>query len=157
MNIRYPTQLVHDIEYGYGDPLRTKVTPEFSIRLMDESYAAENKTISKIQDVMVEYFRKRNGPMAKDGISALQKSLAAIYYLPFQCGVNLYFRFSGQSIPNRSEVRHKEGVKIYFDPSALQPERSLLASWQPESWPAHQRRTASPRWAPSCGMWRHMR
>ena len=31
-------------------------------------------------------------------------------------GVNLYFRFSGQSIPNRSEVRHKEGVKIYFDP-----------------------------------------
>ncbi len=34
--------------YGYGDPLRTKVTPEFSIRLMDESYAAENKTISKV-------------------------------------------------------------------------------------------------------------
>ena len=49
----------------------------------------------QIQDVMVEYFRKREGPMAKDGISALQKSLAAIYYLPFQCGVNLYFRFSG--------------------------------------------------------------
>ena len=45
----------------------------------------------QIQDVMVEYFRKREGPMAKDGISALQKSLAAIYYLPFQCGVNLYF------------------------------------------------------------------
>ena len=34
--------------YGYGDPLRTKVTPEFSIRLMDESYAAENKTIAKV-------------------------------------------------------------------------------------------------------------
>ena len=49
----------------------------------------------QIQDVMVEYFRKREGPMAKDRISALQKSLAAIYYLPFQCGVNLYFRFSG--------------------------------------------------------------
>ena len=34
--------------YGYGDPLRSKVTPEFSIRIMDESYAAENKTISKV-------------------------------------------------------------------------------------------------------------
>ena len=33
---------------------------------------------------MVEYFRQRQGPMAKDGIGALQKSLAAIYYLPFQ-------------------------------------------------------------------------
>ena len=43
----------------------------------------------------MDYFRQRDGPMAKDGISALKKSLAAIYYLPFQCGVNLYFRFSG--------------------------------------------------------------
>ena len=55
----------------------------------------------QIQDVMVDYFKKRTGKMAKDGIGALRKSLAAIYYLPFQCGVNLYFRFSGQSIPNR--------------------------------------------------------
>ncbi len=50
---------------------------------------------------MVEYFQKREGQLAKEGIGALKKSLAAIYYLPFQCGVNLYFRFSGQSIPNR--------------------------------------------------------
>lgn len=55
----------------------------------------------QIQDVMVDYFQKREGPLAKAGIGALKKSLAAIYYLPFQCGVNLYFRFSGQSIPNR--------------------------------------------------------
>lgn len=45
----------------------------------------------------MEYFKKREGPMAKNGISALKKSLAGIYYLPFQCGVNLYFRFSGRS------------------------------------------------------------
>ncbi|EIE20277.1 hypothetical protein COCSUDRAFT_67562 [Coccomyxa subellipsoidea C-169] len=116
MRIRYWIQIVHDIEYGYGDPLRTKVSPEFSIRLQDQDYAAENATIAKIQDVMVEYFQKREGQLAKEGIGALKKSLAAIYYLPFQCGVNLYFRFSGQSIPNRSEVRQAEGVKIYFDP-----------------------------------------
>lgn len=42
-------QVVHDIEYGYGDPLRTKCTPEFSIRLMDEAYAAENATIQKVR------------------------------------------------------------------------------------------------------------
>ncbi|CAL8470879.1 g10421 [Coccomyxa elongata] len=116
MRIRYWIQIVHDIEYGYGDPLRCKVSPEFSIRLQDQDYAAENATISKIQDVMVDYFHKREGPLAKAGIGALKKSLAAIYYLPFQCGVNLYFRFSGQSVPNRSEVRQAEGVKIYFDP-----------------------------------------
>lgn len=56
---------------------------------------------AQIQGVMVEYFKQRQGPIAKAGIGALKKSLAAIYYLPFQCGVNLFFRFSGQSIPNR--------------------------------------------------------
>lgn len=35
---------------------------------------------------MVDYFKQRKGPMAKNGISALKKSLAGIYYLPFQCG-----------------------------------------------------------------------
>ena len=60
---------------------------------------------AQIQGVMVEYFKKRQGPIAKAGIGALKKSLAAIYYLPFQCGVNLFFRFSGQSIPNRC-VQH---------------------------------------------------
>jgi hypothetical protein len=41
--------VVHDIEYGYGDPLRCKVAPEFSVRLKDEAYAKENETISRIQ------------------------------------------------------------------------------------------------------------
>ena len=63
--------------------------------------------VMHIQHGMVEYFGKRNGPMAKDGISALQKSLAAIYNLPFQCGVNLYFRFSGvQLCLVRCATRH---------------------------------------------------
>lgn len=63
---------------------------------------------------MVEYFQKRKGQLAKEGIGALKKSLAAIYYLPFQCGVNLYFRFSGQSIPNRySSIKRKRLFKPY--------------------------------------------
>ena len=40
--------------------------------------------LAQIQGVMVDYFKQRQGPMAKDGIDALKKSLAAIYYLPFQ-------------------------------------------------------------------------
>ena len=27
MSVRHHVQVVHDIEYGYGDPLRTKVCP----------------------------------------------------------------------------------------------------------------------------------
>jgi len=42
--------------------------------------------------------------------------MAALYYLPFQCGMSLHFRFSGQSIPNRAEIKDLYGVKIFFDP-----------------------------------------
>jgi len=30
--------------------------------------------------------------------------------------MSLHFRFSGQSIPNRSDIKKAEGCKIYFDP-----------------------------------------
>lgn len=82
-------------------PACLQVAPDFSCRLLDESYAAQNDTISKIQDVMVEYFKRRPGPLAQSGLDALKQSLAGIYYLPFQAAASLYFRFSGQSIPNR--------------------------------------------------------
>ena len=78
-----------------------QVSPEFSVRLMDETYSTDNETIARIQAIMVEYFKARNTPLARSGLQALQLSMAAIYYLPYLCGVNLFFRFSGQSIPNR--------------------------------------------------------
>ena len=78
-----------------------QVAPDFSCRLMDESYGKENETITRIQDVMVDYFKQRTGPLAKSGLGALKQSMAGIYYLPFQAATSLFFRFSGQSIPNR--------------------------------------------------------
>eukprot|EP00733_Pompholyxophrys_punicea_P002443 Pompholyxophrys_punicea_v1_NODE_1910_length_510_cov_2.408791.p1 type:complete len:103 gc:universal NODE_1910_length_510_cov_2.408791:427-119(-) len=93
MDIRYPIQVVHDIEYGYGDPLRVKVIPDFSIRFVDEKYASANQTISEIQKVMVEYFASRDADLARRGLFALENSFAAIYYIPFYTGMSLHFRF----------------------------------------------------------------
>jgi len=116
MDLKTKIQIVHDIEYGYGDPLRTKVIPDFSLRFVDDDYAAANQQIEGIKKVMVQYFGNRNTNLSKKGLFALENSFAAIYYLPFQSGMSLHFRFSGQSIPNSSEVRDEKGVKIYFDP-----------------------------------------
>eukprot|EP01025_Chloroclados_australasicus_P058244 TRINITY_DN7297_c0_g1_i1.p1 TRINITY_DN7297_c0_g1~~TRINITY_DN7297_c0_g1_i1.p1 ORF type:complete len:634 (+),score=93.26 TRINITY_DN7297_c0_g1_i1:202-1902(+) len=115
LKIKYWIQVVHDIESGYGEPLRSKVVPQYSIRLLDESFAAENKKIEEIHNLMVDYFKKRPSKMAQDGLESLRQTLAGIYYVPFLCGVNLHFRFAGQSIPNRNQVRNKYGSKIYFD------------------------------------------
>ena len=38
-----------------------QVCPDFSLRLLDETYAAENGTIAQIQAVMVDYFKARTG------------------------------------------------------------------------------------------------
>ena len=46
-----------------------QVTPEFSVRLMDESFHRENETIQQIQGKMVQYFQGRSGKLAQDGIS----------------------------------------------------------------------------------------
>lgn len=116
MDIRYPLQIIHDIESGYGDPLRIKVIPDFSLRFVDEEFKEANEKIARIQNVMVQWFAGRPSDLARKGLSALSSSFAAIYYIPFQSGMSLHFRFSGQSIPNRSTVKDEKGVKIYFDP-----------------------------------------
>ena len=41
--------------------------------------------------------------------------MAGIYYIPFKTGCSLVFSYSGQSIPNRLDVKKEKGVKIYFD------------------------------------------
>ena len=46
-----------------------QVTPEFSIRIRDESYEKENRIIEEIQDQMVIYFKTRSGKLAQDGIA----------------------------------------------------------------------------------------
>jgi hypothetical protein len=108
-------QIVHDIETGYGDPFRMKATPDFSLRFLDESYSKENQIIREIQDHMMEYFQGRNTKISNDGLSALANTMAGIYYIPFKTGISLQFSFSGQSIPNRDDIKIEKGVKIYFD------------------------------------------
>lgn len=115
MDVQYPIQIVHDIESGYGDPTRTKIIPDFSIRFLDEMFSKENEEIEKIKKVMIKYFEKRDSTFSKNGIFALNNSSAGIFYIPFQTGMSFHFRFCGQSIPNNETVKNSKGVKIYFD------------------------------------------
>ena len=96
MDCKGSIQIVHDIETGYGDPLRVKATPDFSLRFLDETYAKENETIAEIQKIMENYFKERNTPLGNAGLTALTNTLAGIYYIPFKTGISLQFSFSGQ-------------------------------------------------------------
>ena len=50
MDTRGDIQIVHDIETGYGDPLRVKATPDFSLRFLDSStFEKENNQVSSVR------------------------------------------------------------------------------------------------------------
>merc|ERR1719161_2675195 len=74
MDCKLPVQVVHDIETGYGDPLRVKATPDYSLRFLDETYAAENAQIADIQRRLVGYFSGRNTTLAAQGLQALSNT-----------------------------------------------------------------------------------
>lgn len=115
MKCKSNIQIVHDIEDGYSDPLRAKQGPDFSIRFLDETFASENATIKDIKGDICEFYEGRNSQLTKDGLTALSNTMAGIYYIPFKTGCSLVFSYSGQSIPNRLDVKKDLGVKIYFD------------------------------------------
>lgn len=115
MDTKMPIQLIHDIETGYGDPLCVKATPDISLRFLDETYAEQNATIADIQRRMMDFYKSRDTPLSKSGLTALGNTMAGIYFIPFKTGASLQFSFSGQSIPNRQDVAADKGIKIYFD------------------------------------------
>ena len=148
MDCKGPLQVVHDIEDGYSDPLRAKQGPDFSLRFLDESYASENATIRDIHGHICAYYEGRGTPLSRDGLTALANTSAGIYYIPFKTGCSLVFSYSGQSIPNRLDVKKEKGVKIYFDAietaarveqvkkktaSVFADAPALLARWAPDA------------------------
>lgn len=115
MNTKSTIQIVHDIEDGYSDPMRAKQGPDFSLRLLDDTYDSQNLTIQKIHALICKYYTSRKTKLSADGLTALGNTIAGIYYIPFKTGCSLVFSYSGQSIPNRLDVKTEKGVKIYFD------------------------------------------
>jgi len=111
-----PIQVVHDIEEGYFDPLRCKQGPDFSIRFVDETYSKQNDEIKMIHRRICEFYEARGSFLAKRGLQALSKTNAWLVYSPFNTGCSLAFTYSGQSVPNRLNVKKEKGVKIYFNP-----------------------------------------
>ena len=73
MDTRGPIQIVHDIETGYGDPLRVKATPDFSLRFLDDTYRTQNATIKTIQTLICDYYK---GLWGEEGISGTKWATA---------------------------------------------------------------------------------
>ncbi len=115
MDNHYWIQVVHDVETDYADPLAVKIIPDFSVRFPDVNPDVDEKEFEVIKNVLVDYYKDRNTENTKRQIPSLSRSHASVCFIAFNTSQDQYFKFAGQSLPNRADVREKKGVKIYID------------------------------------------
>ena len=107
--------LVHPMEEGYADPIR--IMPEVRVLFqLDEA----REMIDAIKARMLEWEQERYGehelyPTFRE---ALLNTQAGVFVTPIYSGEDFDFRFSGQIVPNRSDVRMR-GTKIFMDGNSV--------------------------------------
>jgi hypothetical protein len=58
--------------------------------LLDETFKKDNEIIQNtIKNEMIDYFNTRKSSVSQNGIFTLKNSMAGIYYLPFQTGIQI--------------------------------------------------------------------
>jgi hypothetical protein len=114
-DIKNPIQLVHNMEYGYEEPTRSKISPDFSIRFLDPLYQTENNMMINVNTLLKNYFSERSTERSRNDLKALTNSFSGVYYIPIGTGSSCFFRIMGQAIPNDTGIRNEKGVKIYCD------------------------------------------
>ena len=103
--------MVHPMEEGYADPIR--IMPE--VRVLLQLNDARDM-IEAIKQRMLDWEEELYGshPLYPQFRTALENTHAGVFITPLYSGEDFDFRFSGQIVPNRSEVRIK-GTKIFLD------------------------------------------
>jgi len=103
--------IVHPMEEGYADPIR--IMPE--VRVLLQLNDAKDM-IALIKQRMLDWEEELYGshPRYPQFRTALENTYAGVFITPLYSGEDFDFRFSGQIVPNRSEVRIK-GTKIFLD------------------------------------------
>ncbi|MDP6156453.1 MAG: hypothetical protein QF682_10050 [Candidatus Thermoplasmatota archaeon] len=103
--------IVHPMEEGYADPIR--IMPE--VRVLLQLNDAKDM-IATIKQRMLDWEEELYGnhPRYPQFRTALENTHAGVFITPLYSGEDFDFRFSGQIVPNRSEVRIK-GTKIFLD------------------------------------------
>ena len=103
--------IVHPMEEGYADPIR--IMPE--VRVLLQLNDAKDM-IAAIKQRMLDWEEELYGdhPRYPQFRTALENTYAGVFITPLYSGEDFDFRFSGQIVPNRSEVRIK-GTKIFLD------------------------------------------
>ena len=111
-------QIVHDIETGYGDPLRMKATPDFSLRFLDGERRGEER---RGEERRGEESGPRRGSELENVVLMYTCMLSCVRVCMYVCSGGLLVHFHMSAYPlthvcggtNRALPWRGEGVREY--------------------------------------------
>ena len=121
MKVSGRMQPIHPME-SYVDPNGLLVEPNLALTFRDDR--AEAAAINELTEVtkrnMIGYLSEEysDKKSLQTSVGPMQASIAGVFVSQL-AGRRLDFRPAGQNIPNRSDVRIKEGVKIFLDSETM--------------------------------------
>ncbi len=121
MKVSGRMQPIHPME-SYVDPNGLLVEPDLALTFRDDR--AEASAINELTEVtkrnMIGYLSEKyeDKKSLQTSVGPMQASIAGVFTSQL-AGRRLDFRPAGQNIPNRSDVRIKDGVKIFLDSETM--------------------------------------
>ena len=121
MKVSGRMQPIHPME-SYVDPNGLLVEPDLALTFRDDR--AEAAAINELTEVtkrnMIGYLSEQYGDKEslKVSVGPMTSSIAGVFSSQL-AGRRLDFRPAGQNVPNRSDIRIRDGVKIFLDSETM--------------------------------------
>lgn len=114
MQIRSRVQPIHPME-TYTDDLRLRVEPAYVLAIKDE----RDEEMQKLHELTVKelkaWLKKRyQGKKSMEASAASMDKTLSGYYTATMSGARLAYKFGGENVPNREDIRVKDGSKIFL-------------------------------------------
>ena len=112
---------MHFFEYGYMDPARRRVVPELRVLTQDDDNKYVNDGVEESREALLKYLPDicKDRKLLKQSLWNIKQVNLKIYATIITSGYPLHFKFVGQSLPNRDNVRIEVGTRISCDLSSM--------------------------------------
>ena len=121
MKVSGRMQPIHPME-SYVDPNGLLVEPDLALTFRDDrtEAAAINELTEVTKRNMIGYLSEQYGDKEslKVSVGPMKSSIAGVFSSQL-AGRRLDFRPAGQNVPNRSDIRIRDGVKIFLDSETM--------------------------------------
>lgn len=114
VDIKGKVQPIHSMETIF-DSLRLRVEPNYILAIRDERDINLQRLHDRTRSALTDWLENRfKGKISTEAwVSSMRKSQSG-YYTDMLAGAGLAFRYAGENVPNRKDIRINKGSKIFI-------------------------------------------